>query len=106
MALNFPAVPSNGMPISRARISFLSIVGLGGGDFCGSRAKALSTITSTGRSTSREPPRILEPMDKQDLWDTQDRNQKKSWCSYVRAHWCLFEVSRFSVFTFCSSHLD
>jgi hypothetical protein len=38
MALNFPGVPSNGMPISRARTVAFFVVDPAGGDFCGSRA--------------------------------------------------------------------
>src|SRR2546429_6848704 len=42
MELNLPAVPSNGIPRSRARTTFAWVLG-GGGDLIGSRAEAAIT---------------------------------------------------------------
>src|SRR5207248_1487330 len=49
MELNLPAVPSNGIPRSRARTTFAWVLG-GGGDLIGSRAEAAITRANRNKT--------------------------------------------------------
>src|SRR5438552_875565 len=53
MALNFPGVPSKGIPRSRARTAFVMITDFGGGDLIGSRAKESCAIRSRSTKVKR-----------------------------------------------------